>query len=628
MRYIILLLSFLFLQVDLIAQFNIAEPVVNQGPYTITDTVYMDPQGNDDASGTFSQPVRSFDVAVQKLPFGTPDINGGNAYGLIMLKEGHYSTSGGFHQFVNTWQNGEVFKNISIEGIGKVTIGGTVDEFATGHLLQLSGSHIFIRHLRLQYTTGIGILLGRNSPDGRQHHVLIDDITVDSVGSFSMLLRDVDTILLRACNSLYSSRPGSDDLTSPCQWPSGIKFYNSTECTIHDSEIAFTRGEGLNFQNSRNGQAYRNKLHDNGLNFYNENSARITVHHNLIYNTPGIGPEYWRNCPADTDAIWASGGILIANEGSCDEGNFPVFEGCATHCSFPEETFLNVDSLFVYNNIFQNTGNAIGFWEGATAIAGINCIRNVFIFNNTFMGTLGMPGVSPTGFVNVFFPAYNFLFNSNYSYLQNVRITNNIFTYDNETYASLKPVNMIFHPLHPGPKDITFDGNLWVEDHPYKGPDDIVRPNLSGTTWLLTDSLSSITPCLENMDWVYSRPPSFPFLLSDDYGYANRQPALTNVGALEYDYDCMAVSSASISSSTSWLEIFPNPCYSCHTLTLRNLPEDKQFTFTLFTSMASLVASGHLEGNHIALGKELPAGIYFILIVGEGSQAVKRLVVF
>jgi len=627
MRLIIFLLL-LLLPCLLTSQFVIADPIVNQGPYIITDTIYMDPDGHDDAPGTFTEPIRSFEVAVQKLPYGTPGINGGNAYGLIILKEGHYFTHGGFRQFVNTWQHGDVFRNVSIEGLGEVTIGGTVDEFATDHLLQLSGNHIFIRNLRLQYSTGIGILLGRNSADGRQHHVLIDNVTVDSVGSFSMLLRNVDTILLRECISFYSSRPGSEVLTSPCQWPSGIKFYNSTECTIHHSEIAYTRGEGLNFQNCRNGQAYRNILHDNGLNFYNENSARITVHHNLIYNTPGIGPEFWRNCPADTGAIWASRGILIANEGSCDEGNFPVFDGCATHCSFPEETYLNVDSLYVYNNIFQNIGSAIGFWEGATAIAGVNCIRNVFIFNNTFMGTLGMPGVSPTGFVNVFFPGYSFIFNSNYSYLQNVRITNNIFTYDIEEYPTLKPVSMVFHPLHPGPKDITFDGNLWVEDHPYKGPDDIIRPNLSGSTWLLTDSLISITPCVENMAWVYSRPPAFLLLLSDDYVYADRQTSATNVGALEYDFDCMAVSVKSSKSTSAVLEIFPNPCYSCQTLTLRNLPEDKQFTFSLFTSMANLVVSGNVNGNQILIDNQLPAGIYFILIIGEGSHSFNRLVVF
>jgi len=626
MRYFLSLILLLRLQVSE-AQFSIATPVVHQGAYAITDTVYMDPNGSDDAPGSFSEPVRSFDVAVQLLPFGTAGINGGNAYGLILLKEGHYVTTDGFHQFVNTWQNGDVYKNISLEGLGVVTIGGTREEFSTGHLLQLSGDHIFIRNIRLQYSTGIGILLGRNAASGRQQHVLIEDVIVDSVGSFSMLLRNVDTILVRNCSSLYSSRPGADELTSPCQWPSGIKFYNSTESTIHDSEIAYTRGEGLNFQNCVKGQAYRNRLHDNGLNFYNENSARISFHHNLIYNTPGIGPAYWRNCPADTGAIWASGGMLIANEGSCDEGNFPVFQDCATRCSFPDETFLNVDSLFVYNNIFQNTGNAIGFWEGATSIAGVNCIRNVFIFNNTMIGALGMPGVSSTGFVSLFFPGYNFLFNSNYSYLQNVRVNNNIFTYDIEEYPQLNPVSMVFHSLHPGPKDITFDGNLWVENHEYTGPNDLIRPTLTGSTSLLTDSLSAITPCFENMDWIYTRPTLFPFL-SNDYGYNPRLSMTTNVGAIEFDLDCMPVSSETIQLSTANLVVYPNPCYSCSSFFVRNLPEDNQYTYDIFSSMSTHLASGKIEGNQIMLSTNLPAGIYFVVINGDGVRAVRRIVVF
>jgi hypothetical protein len=625
MRHFLSFMILLQLQV-LEAQFSIAEPIIHQGAYAITDTIYMDPNGSDAAPGTFAEPVRSFDVAVQRLPYGTSGINGGNAYGLIMLKEGDYITTGGFHQFVNTWQNGDVFKNVSIEGLGEVTIGGTVDEFATGHLLQLSGDHIFIRNIRLQYATGIGILVGRNSVNGRQQHVLIEDVVVDSVGSFSMLLRNVDTILVRNCSSLYSSRPGADDLTSPGQWPSGINFYNSTERTIHDSEIAYTRGEGLNFQNCVKGQAYRNKLHDNGLNFYNENSARITFHHNLIYNTPGIGPSFWRNCPADTNLIWASGGILIANEGSCDEGNFPQFQDCATRCSFPDETFLNVDSLFIFNNIIQNTGNAIGFWQGATTIAGVNCIRNVFVFNNTIIGTLGMPGVGPTGFVSLFFPEYNFLFNSNYSYLQNVRVNNNIFTYDTEEYAQLRPVTMVFHALHPGPKDITFDGNLWVKDHDYTGPNDLIRPELAGSTWLLTDSLGSITPCFENMDWIYARPSMFPFLTTD-YVYSPRPSTTTNVGAIEFDLDCMPVSSETIQSSTANVDIYPNPCFSCNTLYLRNLPEDSGYTFDIFSSMSSHVTSGIIEGNQIELETTLPAGMYFVVIHGDGFRGIERIVV-
>ncbi|MBK9106725.1 MAG: right-handed parallel beta-helix repeat-containing protein [Saprospiraceae bacterium] len=610
---------------NLSAQFSISFPVVNEGVYAITDTVYMAPDGNDDAPGTFAQPVKSFNVAVAKLPFGQPGINGGNAFGLIMLKEGHYITLSGFQQYVNMWQSGDRFKNISVEGIGKVTIGGTPSAFAAGNLLVLSGDHIYIRNLRLQYTASAGILLARNAAPIRQHHILIEDVGIDSVGSFSMLLNNVDTILVRNCRSLYASRPGSDDLTSPCQWPSGIKFFNSTQFTIHDSEIAYTRGEGLNFQNSRRGQAFRNQLHDNGLNFYNENSAFVQFHHNLIYNTPGIGPTYWRNCPADTGAIWASGGMLIANEGSCDLGNLPVFQGCATKCIFPDETFPNVDSLFVYNNIFQNTGNALAFWEGATSIQGANCIRDVFIFNNTIIGALGMPGATATGFVNVFFPGYNIVFNSFYGYLQNVQVLNNVFTYDTDEYVNLKPVNMVFHPQHPGPREITFDGNLWIAGHDYTGPADMIRPDLPGGTSLLTDSLDAIVPCFENADWVYSRPPAFPFL-TDDYLNSPRHTSATNVGALEFDADCMTLS-VEPNTSSSDIEAYPNQCTSCNELYLKNLSSDTQYSFSIFSTIGSLVLTGRVERNVIPLKNALPEGIYILHIHGDNAHYARKILV-
>ena len=53
------------------AQFSIALPIVNQGNYAITDSVFMAPNGNDANPGTFALPVKSFNAAVQKLPFGT-----------------------------------------------------------------------------------------------------------------------------------------------------------------------------------------------------------------------------------------------------------------------------------------------------------------------------------------------------------------------------------------------------------------------------------------------------------------------------------------------------------------------------------------------------------------------------
>ncbi|MBK7426477.1 MAG: right-handed parallel beta-helix repeat-containing protein [Saprospiraceae bacterium] len=505
-RQIILVFISLIWSSPIHAQFDIQTPIINSAAFAITDTIYMDPNGEDTNTGTFEFPVKTFTAAVQKLPYGTAGVNGGNAYGLIMLKPGHYQTSTGFHQRVNHWQNGNVYRNVSLEGIGHVTIGGSRDNFSTEHLLILSGDHIFIKNINLQYSSGIGILLGRSTNDPRhQNHILIENVKVDSVGSFSMLFRDIDTILVRNCSSRYAARPGYDTIASPCQWPSGIKFFNCLDATIHDCEIAYTRGEGLNFHNSQRGEAFRNLIHDNGLNVYNDNSSKLSIHHNLIFNTPDIGPTYWRNCPADTHPAWSGAGFLIANEGACGEGNLPVFENCVTKCILPDEAYPNVDSMYVFNNILQNISEAFGFWQGRTDIIGVNCIRNVFIFNNTIIGVLGMEGTSSKALVELFFPDFNILFGNGYSYMENVHISQNIFTYDTLEYSQVQPYRAVINNLHPGPMDINFHENVWVKSYAGMSDSDIVRNNLPGKTYLLLDSLSSILPCDEESGMGFFR---------------------------------------------------------------------------------------------------------------------------
>lgn len=608
-----------------LAQFNISTPRIDTLSFKITDTVYMATDGSDDQSGSFNEPVRTFNAALEKLPYGQAGVNGGNAYGVIMLKPGHYITKNGFHQFENRWKNGDTYRNVSIEGLGDVTIGGRPDSFANEHLLILSGDHIYIRNINLKYSSGIGILLSRNSEE-RQKHVLIEDVIVDSVSSFSMLLVDVDTITVRNCQSLYASRPGNDQLASPCQWPSGIKFYNSRDCIIHDCEIAYTRGEGLNFHNSSTALAFRNRIHDNGLNIYNDNSSKLSIFQNWVYNTPGLDVHYWRNCPANTTPLRAPRGMLIANEGACGRGNFPVFENCSTVCSFPTERFSNVDSMFVFNNIFQNVGSAFAFWQGTVDIGGRNCIRNVFIFNNTIIGSLHMEGAASEGLINVFFPSYNVILNSFYGYLQNVRITHNIFTYDTSEDPLLEPVNLVFHPLHPGPKDITFDYNLWVEDTPQKSPNGRVRPEMPGSSYLFFDSLTAIQPCSQQMEWVYGSTPAYPFLQNDYLG-RKRDSESTNVGALEYTTSCDSVLGSEQKTVEHLATIFPNPCIHCPEILLSGNEDNAFETYQLLSFDGRVIDQGSLLKSRVNVN-DLPSGAYILILLGEKYIQTEKLIIY
>lgn len=626
MKNILLFLLFC-LPIWTYGQFDIAEPVVNTGNYLITDTVYMAPDGNDANPGTFALPVKSFSVALQMLPYGTAGVNGGNAYGLIRMHPGFYETATGFQQYSNNWQNGNTYRNVSIEGMGEVIIGGTANSFATGHLLVLTGNHIFIKNLKLRYSTGIGLLLSRpTAPASRQNHVLIENVQVDSVGNFSMLFKNVDTILVRNSSSFYASRPGNEHLVSPCQWPSGIKFFDCHESTIHNCEIAYTRGEGLNFHNSERADAYNNILHDNGLNFYNDNSAKLMVHHNLIYNTPGIGSQYWRNCPSDTNKVMASRGFLIANEGACDQGNGPVFENCSTKCTLPLEYFSNVDSMYVYNNILQHVGSAFGFWQGVTDIVGVNCIRNVFIFNNTVIGALGESGAPASAMVNFFFPNYNAVFNSFYGTMQNVNITHNIFTYDTLSYPLMAPVRTTFHAMHPGPLDITLDGNLWNKNHAFVGANGLVRTNLPVSTYMLRDSLYSITPCPENAAFIFNASAAFPFI-TNDYSYFPRNSPLTNVGAIEQRIICNPEPFALHPNEIQEFRVYPNPCFNCTSLFTTGLNAETPAYYQLHTVDGKIVADGNVWSSGEIPVRQVSPGMYFLVLRTGGNIYSQRVVI-
>lgn len=560
-RFPLLLLATL-LSPALTAQFSIPEPVVATGPYAITDTVYMSPDGDDSNPGTVDQPVKSFQKALQLLPFGTPGVNGGNAYGLIRLLPGTYVLASGFSQGANQWQNGNTYKNVSVEGIGEVQIGGTVDAFCAGHGLRLMGSHIFVKNITIKYAEIIGLLIHRdNAAQPKREHVLIDDVRVDSVKSFAMLLTDIDVVEVRNSRASWSARPGADAFTSPCQWPSGIKFHYSSNCRISGTIIEYSRGEGLNFHNVLNGEAFDNLIHDNGLNIYNDNSKNLIIRNNFVYNTPG-SESTWRNCPADTHPILAPAGMMLANEGSCRDGWGATYQNCTTNCFITAELFPQVDSVFIYNNIFQNVGSAIMFWEGVTSQPGINCIRNVFVHHNTFITNLGDPAAANArGLVDFYFPAiHNTILNSGFAIAENIRITRNIFVQDPQGSPHLPPVRMVRHNLFPVPIDVVFDHNIWTESHAFMGANDVVRSELPADLPLLFDSLHLIQPCADQQDWVLSVPETGEEWLGEDYVYKSRNEGLTNAGALEYREDCQEVSSVVylLGKSRSF-HVFPNP---------------------------------------------------------------------
>lgn len=591
----------LLLCTGLPAQFSIPAPVVATGSYAITDTVYMATEGDDANPGTIEEPVQSFGKALQLLPFGTPGVNGGHAYGLIRLLPGTYVSATGFSQGASQWKNGNTYKNVSVEGIGEVQIGGAATNFCTGHGLRLMGSHIFVKNLTIKYAEIAGLLIHRdNNTSPKVTDVLIDGVQVDSVGSFAMLLSDIVGVEVRNSRASWSARPGADALTSPCQWPSGIKFHYSTNCRISGTIIEYSRGEGLNFHNVLNGEAFDNVIHDNGLNIYNDNSKNLIIRNNFVYNTPG-NEATWRNCPADTHPILPPAGMMMANEGSCRDGWGATYQGCQTNCFVTAELFPQVDSVFIFNNVFQNVGAAIMFWEGTTAQPGINCIRNVFVHHNTFISNLGDPGANNArGMVDFFFPAiHNTILNSGFAYAQNIQITRNIFVQDPQALPHLPPVRMVRDNLFPVPIDVVFDHNIWTESHSFLGPNDVVRPALSANLPLLFDSLHLIQPCAGQPDWVLSVPETGEEWLGEDYLYFSRNEGLTHAGALEYKEDCEMTSYVRESDRKEhFFEVFPNPVRGGAITIISSVDLTEQLEVEAFDTLGRKIGFWTIEAGH------------------------------
>lgn len=602
--FLCLLLSWLWCG-QLAAQWTIPYPETGTGIFQPTDTIYMSPAGSDQAPGTFDQPVRTFAKAISLLPFGTTGQQGGHAYGLIRLHPGFYRTHG-WQQSLGQYQSGNTYKNVSLEGIGHVTVGGTKDSFATNHLLRLRGSHISIKNIRFQYTTGIGVLVASSDPiAARQSNILIQQVQVDSVGSFSMLISDADTVRIDRCTSRYAARPFADTLTTPCQWPSGVKFYSCNNVIFERGEIGYTRGEGLNFHNTQYGRGSNNKLHDNSSNVYCDNGSKILLYNNLIYTTPGT-EMFWRNCPGDTGPSAPGTGILLANENACGFGG-PVNNNCRTNCSLVGLTYSHVDSIFIYNNFILNCSRALNLWEGVTGVlGGPNCIRNVFFVHNTVAGYLGDSTRSGFGLIDAFFPApFNTILGFGYATASNLVIQNNLFSYPYRTFNRIEPVRVVRDQLFPVPFELKMDHNRWVTGHNRLGPNSQVDTTLPVNTSIEeNDLLLQWQPC-PDQDYLEQAAPAFPFA-SLDYTLAARG-SNTNVGALEYGA-CRTASPDH--NPMSSIRVYPNPATN-GTIWVTGITDN--WVYRLYQLDGRLVQEGQGTGNSAI---QLPhvSGLYILQV--------------
>lgn len=586
---------------DLMGQFNILTPSINDATHPISDTIYMSPSGNDGNTGTLTKPVLSFSKALSLLPFGKPGIQNGHAYGLIIMQAGTYIAPIGFSQYLGDWKNGNTYKNVSVEGIGKVIIMGPKDSSAGNHLLFLRGDHIYVKNLTLRNGKVNGLLMAGDA-DRHCHDIRIENIDTDSVGGFGLLIKNGEKIEISGCNIMRSAQLNSENLKSLCNWPSGLKLLGCKNFRVHHCRVGYSRGEGLNYQNSLNGEAYSNILHDNTSNYYNENSKNIIIRNNYFYNSIEGQNKYWRRCPADTGLKRSPCAILLANEGSCHNiTTGGTFENCSIKCATPftnTEYYPTIDSIFIYNNVMQDVGSALDFWEGSTQIPGINCIKNVFFFNNTSIGYLGYSN-SQHPIINAQFPYYNPIINT-YSRLENIKIWNNIFSVDKVVYPNLRGYVAVFSPLHPSASVIDFSGNLWNYGFSNKTATDSINTSIPGSIPPVSNNqFSAIVPSKTNSALrQYSK--AFVHTPTIDF-YGKPRSSGTNVGAFEYD------PTLNIPFSKHALSlVYPNP--SDGTFQVQGYTN----TVYLYNSTGSKIAQISAVGGTYSVPAEMADGVYWI----------------
>ena len=453
---------------------------------------------------------------------------------------------------------------------------------------------------------------------------------MDSVRSFGMLFRECDTLLVRHAKALNGSRPGFDTLTTgpDCSWPSGIKFYGCKWSVIHDSEIAYTRGEGLNFHNSEYGLAYNNSLHDNPTNLYCDNSARIVIRNNFNYAIEG-NTRNWRTCPADTFHINGSNGILLANEGACSIGG-PVYQNCRTMCNLLGRSYPNIDSIFIHNNVFINTTPALSLWQGVTEVLqGYNCLRNIFFYHNTIVGVVGDPTANNTGMIHAFFPNFhNTAFNLGFATVENFHVYGNIISYDYLQYPKVQIARVVLDNLLPSPFQMITQNNRLIKPDVRFSSSDLIDSTMPMSVAPVIDSVLHYLQPDSGKRSLLQFAPATPWVIKD-YLYQKRKDT-TNIGALEFREDSVTTGNTAISRyPSSEFTIYPNPVD--HSLVIHS-----EYSASKPAKVTCLDISGRIlwetpwpvEKSQLTLPvSTMSAGFYMISISSpEGTMEVLRFV--
>lgn len=594
---------------------NAQLPIVNSPIIpTPTQSVYLDPNGNDSNAGTFASPKKTFYAAINSLSFGVPNIDGGNAYGEVVFKSGNYYSTGtsGFTQDYNNWRavsNGVyVYKNISIKGLGNVILHG--DSLSgSSQMIYLRGSGIKVSNIKIKNSRLHGVaIIGSNI----KHHsnVVVDSVFVDGAIDNGIWITGYNNVLVQNC-SISNTCLRNYNSTGDCHWASACRVENSNHATVINNEIFNNWGEGLNMSLVRNAKVKDNRVYNNySVNIYCNSTSNAVYSHNLAYNTDST---FWRNCVGNgkTSAV----GISITNELLCTNGCFLYGNNCGSLTSCCSETdddfpllqsvsYYQTDSVYIFNNIVLNS--SISIWDAFSGFNNFANLTNFFISHNTVIGVSGQQDLNkPLVNISMLVPFVRY---------SNVNISKNLFSADTN---DMKIVNLNTYVPNgtcnlPWQTETFFNNNMWN-----KVPNNAsfnFSKELQNSAIIQSvnyNNLAPIIPNASNPTLIYTIP--LVNYITDDY-FHNQRNINTNIGAIETS----VVSNSTILDSKNQF-ISPNPVtdilFFNEEVVVKNIS-------IYDINGEQLYVKNEFSGDRIDLSK-LKSGIYFLVISDSQKKSTK-----
>lgn len=539
---------------------------------------YMATNGNDQNSGDSLNPVATFAGALNKLDQLTNNISG-NVYTEVIVYSGNYSEV--FKQPLNKFQIGNKCMHVSLRGKDNVMIDGTNLTVNPGNgLVYLLGSNIYVKNIKVNYSTENGIRFGYNYNGTviNSHDIWVDNVEVNQTAGHGVLFgigalnaNGSSTLIPRAKNFKITNSHilNSVNFNTPqSQWGSALKFWNTSHNQAINNHVHDNSGEGINFDFCDTILVRNNLLHDNYANIYLDKAEHALIEKNHIYNENKV-----------------VSGILMGIEA------FTVYV-----------TNHYIKDVYVQNNIIHNT-TGINIWQGIYSAIQNGYFDNIQIRHNTIIGKQVANGAQISMSYETAFgqPVPNINFN-------NLRFERNLIS---AHIDSLNNGKLISGPLNPQPS-LTTEYNFFNINpgFGYNVTTDQINSNIPEFIDPNSDILFELTPSITlNPELIMNSMNIWN--LSDDYA-GNVRANNSNVGALERNDNLQL----DFLEKEDWI-IFPNPVKDQFKI---DIPQAEKLSLKVLSSSGEeLIHVQNYSGEFIPVS-HIESGYYYVIITSNSSE--------